>query len=602
MKKISNENEKLGNYSRKSTEDKEKQILSIGSQIEWAQGTVDRLKIKIIKTYHEEKSAETPFQRKEFDKMVKDIRAGVINAIICWKLDRLARNPEEAGIILGMLKRGEIKRIITTDRTYSSEDNALLSYIDFGMADQYTRDLSKNVKRGQQTKLKMGWYPSRAPLGYLNTIVREKGENIIVADPERFDMVNQMWQMMLTGRYTPPQILEIANNEWKFKTRTTKRFAGTSLCRASMYKIFNNRFYCGYFEYPKGSGNWYKGMHKTMVTEEEFERVQSLLGDNRSRPRPLTRRFAFTGLMKCGHCGASITAEEKTKRQKNGNVHYYVYYRCTKRIDEKCPEKTIELKELTRQIDTVIHGLTISDRFRDWAIKYLHEVRQSEARSQEQALSEKQKRVLTITKQIDSLLLKYTSPENTDGSLIGDNDYKTLKNALMHEKHVLEGDIENHSKDMEQWVELSERTYNFARYAGLWFTNGDIETKRAIFACLGSNLILKDQNITVELRKPFQFIFENLPEAERELVQVRTSENPLFKGQNVSFVPELIKMRRERDSNSRGTFIPNSFQDCRLQPLSHPSKYVCDAMWRLVEQRDSSRKFSKIKTGGMLSV
>lgn len=116
-------------------------------------------------------------------------------------------------------------------------------------------------------------------------------------------------------------------------------------------------------------------------------------------------------------------------------------------------------------------------------------------------------------------------------------------NEWENEKHTLEGDIEAHSKEMEHWLELSERTYNFARYASTWFTNGDIETKRAIFACLGSNLILKDQNINVELRKPFQFIFENLPEAERELVQVRTSENPLYKGQNVSFNPELIKMR-----------------------------------------------------------
>jgi len=545
MKNTNKNEERIANYSRKSSEDKERQILSIGSQIEWAREFISKNSLKIKKAYHEDKSAETPYQRKEFDAMVQDIRKGIINAIICWKLDRLARNPEEAGIILGMLKRGEIKRIITSDRIYLSEDNALLSYIDFGIADQYTRDLSKNVKRGLLTKLKMGWYPSRAPLGYLNTISREKGENIIVSDPERFDMVKQMWQMMLTGRYTPPQIAEIANKEWHFKTRTTKTFIGKSLARASIYKnIFNNRFYCGYFEYPIGSGNCYKGMHKPMVTEEEFERVQSLLGDNRSRPRPLTRRFAFTGLMRCGNCGASITAEEKIKKQKNGNVHYYVYYRCTKRIDEKCPEKTVELKELASQIDFVIQGLTISDRFRDWAVKYLHEVRQNEARSYEQSFAEKQKRVLNITKQMDSLLLKYSSAENVDGSLISDSDYKNLKTALMSEKRTLEGDIDNHSREMEQWLELSERTFNFARYARTWFANGNLETKRAIFACLGSNLILKGQNINVELRKPFKFIFDNLKDAEKELVQVRTSENPLYKGQKVSFVPNLVTMRK----------------------------------------------------------
>ena len=97
---------------------------------------------------------------------------------------------------------------------------------------------------------------------------------------------------------------------------------------------------------------------------------------------------------------------------------------------------------------------------------------------------------------------------------------------------------------MEQWLELSERTFNFARYASTWFTNGNLETKRAIFACLGSNLILKGQNINVDLHKPFKFIFDNLQDAEKELVQVRTSQNPLYNGQNVSFVPNLATMRR----------------------------------------------------------
>jgi site-specific DNA recombinase len=549
MKKINDNEIRYGNYNRKSTEDKERQVMSIGSQVDWAREIADGRDIKIRKMYKEEKSAETPYLRKHFDEMIKDIKKTVINAIICWKLDRLARNPEEAGIILGMLKRGEIKRIITSDREYAPEDNALISYVDFGMADQYSRDLSKNVKRGLETKLKIGWYPSRAPLGYLNTVTWGKGENIIVVDPERYDIVLQMWQMMLTGNYTPPQIAEHFSNE-NFKTRTTRKFEGKSLSRSGIYKLFNNPFYSGSYEYPKNSGNWYKGLHKAMVTQEEFDRVQDLLGDNRKRPRPLTRRFAFTGLMRCGHCGAAITAEEKTKKQKNGNEHYYVYYRCTKRIDEKCPEKTVELDELSKQIDLVVQGLTISDKFRDWAVKYLHEIRQNEARSNEQLLIEKQKRVVNIVRQLDSLLLKYSSAENLDGSLISDSDYKTLKTSLQYEKRTLESDIEAHSSEMDQWMELSERTFNFARYARIWFENGNLETKRSIFACLGSNLILKDRKITVELKKPFKFIFENLPEAERELIAVRTSKKPLHDGQIVSFTDQFPKVRRVRDSNS----------------------------------------------------
>ncbi len=86
--------------------------MSIGSQREWARETSEKLNVRIRKVFHEDKSAETPYKRQQFDEMIAGIRKGLYNVIICWKLDRLARNPEEAGIILGMLKRREIKKLL----------------------------------------------------------------------------------------------------------------------------------------------------------------------------------------------------------------------------------------------------------------------------------------------------------------------------------------------------------------------------------------------------------------------------------------------------------------------------------------------------------
>lgn len=287
-----------------------------------------------------------------------------------------------------------------------------------------------------------------------------------------------------------------------------------------------------------------------MVTKEEFQRVQALLG-NKERPRPLARRFAFTGIMNCAHCGAAITAYETIRRHKNGNVHRYIYYSCTKRIDTKCPQKVVELKELTEQADIVIRGLTISDAFKDWAIKYLHEVRKGEAKSHEEVVAGKQKRVLEITKQVQALLLSYTSPANASSDLISEAEFKSAKSTLLNEKTALEADLQAESVAIERWLELSERTFNFARYASIWFFKGDLETKRAIFACLGSDFLLNDKKLNVQLRKPFKLLLENLPEIEKEMLSVRTSENGSTKGQTVSFVHQNLIGRRRRDSNSR---------------------------------------------------
>lgn len=556
-------------YCRKSTVGEDRQMLSLEDQerdllrIEKADG------LKIVERFTGKEQGESQSAHKRgrpiFGHIMRQIESGKANALLVWHPNRLARNAFDGGWIITAMDEGKLLEIRTPNGRYLNDPNdKFMLSLEFGMAKKTSDDNGAAVKRGFRSKNELGWYPSKAPLGYLNTIREGKGQNTIIKDPERFEQVQQMWRMMLTGRYSVPQILEIATNEWKFRTRE-----GQPLSRAAMYKIFNHEFYSGHYEHPRGSGNWYNGKHEPMISREEFNRVQALMG-NQKRPRPLTRRFAYTGIMQCGTCGASITAEEKVKRHQNGNVHYYVYYRCTKRIDPKCPEKTIELAKLTAQADLIIRGLTISDEFRDWAIKYLHEIRKDEAKSHEQIVAAKQKRLLELTKQIDGLLLRYTSPANATGELISDDEYKSAKKVLADEKSALEEALRAKSVEMTQWLELSERTFNFARYASVWFFKGDMETRRAIFASLGSNFSLKDRKLNIHLRKPFQLLFENLADIEREMLEVRTSENGSTEGQIVSFVPSSLVMRRRRDSNSRGVLPPTRFPSGRTRPL-------CDA-------------------------
>ena len=540
-------------YSRKSTESEERQILSLDDQKREVEEIERRGNLKVVERYLGSERGESQTAHKRgrpiFNHIMRQIEAGKGNGLLVWHPNRLARNAYDGGLLITLMDEGKLFEIRTPHRTYhNTPDDKFFLQLEFGMAKKSSDDNSVAVKRGLKTKLQMGWYPSRAPLGYRNTVIKEKGANEIIKDPERFDVVRQMWNLMLTGNYTPPQILKIANEEWKLKTRPTKKYSGLKpLARSAIYNIFTNPFYYGWFEYgEKNNKQLYKGKHEPMITEEEFDRVQKLLGRD-GRPRAKEHRFAFTGLMKCGNCEAMITAEEKIKRQKNGNVHHYVYYHCTKRKDENCPEKMIELKDLNAKIDMLIKNLTISDRFKGWAIRYLHEIRQNEAQSNETVLDNKQKQLLQITKQLDNLLLKYTSPENESGQFITDQEYQTLKNRLTKERVALESDLKTHGKTIEEWVELSERTFNFARYAQMWFAKGNMETKRAVFAALGSHLIIQDQKLNVALHPFFKVIFENVKTAEKELLKVRTSENTINKRQIAQVWAKCPTFRRAVD-------------------------------------------------------
>ena len=550
-------------YSRKSTDSEDRQVLSLNDQKREIEDIERRENLKVvIKFLGDEKGESHTAHRRGrpiFTHVMDLIEAGKANGLLVWHANRIARNAWDGGRVITAMDEGKLLEVKTSNgKTYRNtpEDKFFLQF-EFNMAKKSSDDNSVAVKRGLKTKLNMGWYPTRAPLGYLNTKnFEEKGQNFIFKDPERFDSVKRMWQIMLTGNYTPPQILEIVNNEWKFKTRTTKRYVGKSLSRSGIYRIFTNPFYYGFFEYGRPK-QLFKGNQEPMVTEKEFDHVQKLLG-REGRPRPQEHRFAFTGLMKCGNCGAMITAEEKIKKQKNGNTHYYVYYHCTKRKDKHCPERMVELNVLNDEIYKAIKKLTISNKFRTWAVRYLHNVHKNEAESNQSVLENKQKSLSRITEQLQNLLLKFTSPENVNEEIVTTEEFQLAKMSLIKQKTALEGDLETHGRNIVEWMELSEKSFNFARYARVWFKKGDMSVKRAIFAALGSHLIIKDQILTAELHPYYESVRKNRKKVENEIIQVRTPEIIQNSRDFALVMAKCPTLRRRWDSNPQDSLTRQS--------------------------------------------
>ena len=538
-------------YARKSSEDEDRQVLSLDSQEKTLKELSDRYGLHVIKIFRESHSAKAPDKRPIFAEMIQAIKDGEAHGIVCWKLDRLARNPDEAGRIIGMLQRKEILHIKTQEKDYYPEDNSLLSYLEFGIANQYIRDLSNNVKRGLKTKLEMGWYPSRAPLGYLNSITREKGNNDIIPDLDRFHQVKRMWTLMLAGNHSVSEIYAMICDDWKFKTRDTKRVVAKALSLSMLYRIFTNPFYYGWFEYPKGSGNWYKGKHEPMVSEDEFNHVQAFLGRYEGKAKSKTHDFAYTGIMACGSCGAAITAEEKWKRYKNGTSHRYIYYHCTKRKDKNCKEKYIEEQELEDQINLMLATFEISEQFKDWAIRFVKTPRQDQASQEKESATQKQRRITEITSQLEGMFLKYTSPANSDGTLIPDAEYRTAKMKLEKEKASLEADFLNTEAKEDELTQLSEKTFKFSCYARAEFNEGGLKDRRGILLSLGSNFTLTGKILSINLHVPWKVIAEKKEAIEKEISEVRTPAYVLNTMQIWNFASQFLTLRRRRDSNPR---------------------------------------------------
>ena len=589
-------------YCRKSSEAEDRQVLSIESQTRELEQIAAKLNLPIMEILTESKSAKEP-GRLVFNQMMQRVYRGEAAGIICWKLDRLARNPVDGGSIIWAIKQHGI-RVMTPAQSYAREDdNIILMYIEFGMAQKYVDDLSKNVKRGLKTKIENGWYPGVAPAGYLNSTNKMTAANTLIKDPERFPLIRRMWDLMLTGRYTPPQIMTLANNKWGFRTRPTRKMGGKRLCRSAIYQIFTKPFYFGRFEYPNGSGKWYEGKHEPMITEAEYDRVQLLLGRN-GNPRPKHHfAFAFTGLIHCGECACMVTAEEKHQvicskcrfkfacRNRNACPRcqtpmeqmkaplflHYTYYHCTKTKNPECSQKCLSGKELDRQIDDYLARIQISERFRDWAIKYLHELHENESTSRNDIIHAQQLAYRECLGQIDNLVKLKTSTRNADGSLLSDEEYGKQRLALLKEKAGLEELLRDAGHRVLQWLKLSEETFDFACTARERFAKGDPMTKKEILLAIGSNLTLRDKKLCIEAKKPFFLLEESLNSDELQ--------NGPIEPENVLF-PE----RRKEANASLRPRVLGDIDDVRT--LQHDNEYLVKAIYHFFQSVCMSPSFT----------
>jgi site-specific DNA recombinase len=500
-------------YARKSSESEDRQVQSIEDQINRLKELANNLGISIKEILTESKSAKKPNNRPVFTSMIERVEKGEAQGILCWQINRLSRNPVDSGTLGWMLQQGALKCIQTIDRQYLPDDNVLLFSVESGMANQFIIDLKKNSMRGMVGKADRGWLPSRAPIGYLN----DKLEHTIIEDSQRFHLVRKMWDMMLTGNYTPPQIKDIANKEWGFLTTKTKRDGGVELINSVVYKMFRNIFYTGMF---KWAGKVYQGNHKAMITLEEYDRVREILG-RKGKPRSQTHDFSYTGIVTCGLCGGMITATEKIKIVKaKGEFKNYTYYHCGhKKKDIICNQERITLKELEDQIDIKLERYTILPKFQQWALEILNKNNDKEIEERTKVYENLHKTLSETQKELDTLTkMRYRE-------LIDDEVFIKEGNELKGKITRLKTNLRETESRAEKWLELTEKTFNFACYARKEFILGSIERKREIFSAIGQNFSLKDKKVIIIPNEWFVPIEKAYPTLKAEYERVELDKN-----------------------------------------------------------------------------
>jgi len=341
-------------YARKSSESEERQVLSIDSQVTEMLQLAERDGLEIAEIKRESHSAKDTGQRPIFNEIIEEIKQGKFNGILTWAPDRISRNAGDLGRIVDLMDQKLLVEIRTFGQRFTNNPNEKFLLMILGSQAKLENDnRGINVKRGLRTRVEMGLWPGVAPLGYLNQKLMDKKCQVIT-DPVRAPIIKKMFERVAFEHYSGRKLYNWLKFELNFYTRGNK-----PLTLSGIYRILDNPFYYGVFEWPKDSGNLYQGKHKPLITQELFEKAKAQL--KRDQIVRENKEFAFTKLFTCGYCGSGISAEEKWKILKDGTSARYIYYGCSRGKDRNCKNKYIREEELIDELLKIIDKVNLNE-------------------------------------------------------------------------------------------------------------------------------------------------------------------------------------------------------------------------------------------------
>ena len=515
-------------YARKSTEDDDRQVMSIEAQLFELREFAHRENLEILQEFTESKSAKTP-GREVFGEMMTRIERGEANGILAWHPDRLARNSIDGGRVIYAVDTRKIVSLRFPQFWFEPTPQGLfMLQVAFGQSKYYSDNLSENIKRGIRQKLRRGEWINHAPFGYENNPRTRRIE----------------------PHQTNARIVKLAFDEYASKAHSLVSLGvfladlgvvskhSTPLARATVKRLLTTRAYLGFVRHK---GEWFPGNFEPLITPELFEKVQKIVvSKERPRKRKQKHDFPFTGLFRCAECSSMISAQWTTG--KSGGR--YRYYRCSKKRGH-CSQPYIQESELAEKIRSQLEKMALADKYTGWMLNCVDEWERDEK--------------VASTTDIQNLSSKIQASEERMEKLVSaylDNDIpKPIYLKRKDENMRLLASLQQQKKDFEngkkKWVEPLREWILDTKQASFLANADDLPQIKAFVQKVGTNPILSGKSPDFGIPPPSEktALLRGKLNARPASAGVRSESNPLLSPVEISICGEIITLVRTHFEN-----------------------------------------------------
>jgi DNA invertase Pin-like site-specific DNA recombinase/ACT domain-containing protein len=348
-------------YARKSTEDENRQVRSIGDQIADCKKLAADLGLNVVDTIQETKSAKKPKQRPLFTQMLRDLEAKKYDAILCWHPDRLCRNMLEGGEIINMLDETILKDIRFHSHQFSNDANGkMLLGMLFVFSKQYSDDLSAKVSRGVKGNFSEGKSSGAPKFGY------DRDENSGLYTPNKFfETIQEGWQKRAQGESVETVTNFLLEKGYERLTKNKRQPRSIKPGVSAIAKMFHDPFYYGLLVQVNQTVDLREVYDfRPMIDEETFNQVQ-LLSWGRTKDKFTTKRATFYplhGFVYCAVCNSS--KHMMVGKNLSGSKEYVLTYRCDNPVCTRKP-KSMRAKNIFSSMYQMLENFELTDKAYD---------------------------------------------------------------------------------------------------------------------------------------------------------------------------------------------------------------------------------------------
>jgi len=408
--------------------------------------------------------------------MLKELRKGKVRGVVIHKIDRSARNLKDWADLGELIDQGIDVHFANESLDLNSRGGRLSADIQAVVAADYIRNLREETKKGLYGRLKQGFYPLRAPIGYLdNGAAKPK-----TIDTVKGPLVHKAFDLYATGQWSIPTLVQ------EMYRRGLRNHANGKVTRNGMHTLLRNPFYTGIIRIM-ASGETYVGNHQALISKSQFDLVQDILHGRVGR-RVKLNDFLFRRFVKCARCGYSLIGE----LQKG-----HVYYRCH---GKECPRTIIREESIAGFVENNLKRIEFSEQELAHLQERLAELKISWVTDRERQIQTLAIRIEQVTERLERLTDAYLD------QALDKEIFEERKSKLLAERRTLEDTKQEWETNRRSVPDSISRCIELAGRAYSLYKNASFEKKRLLLRTLVSNCAIRQKSLEFTWQMPFHVV------------------------------------------------------------------------------------------------